>query len=366
MSAAGVAVLPLRVRRGIPCWRCREALWLSGLATDDPLAACFWRLIMRIWCNAQFPPAAEALLRQGVADHELVFSTALEASNLAAGQADPQLGTAEVVFGQVDPGAIIAHPGIKWVHITTAGYERYDRADLRAALQARGGMMTNSSTVYAEPCAQHALAMMLALARQLPLSWLNQRSERGWPYLSIRGISQNLVGQTTLFLGFGAIAKRLAELLGPFHMRLAAVRRRVRGDEPIATYDEAHLDRLLAEADHVVNVLPGGTSTQRFMTAERFGKMKPSAVFYNIGRGTTVDQDALMAVLRSGRIAGAYLDVMDPEPLPAEHPLWETPNCYITSHTAGGQREEQIRIVRHFLSNLEAYATGGTMKDRIV
>ena len=116
-----------------------------------------------------YPAAATELLKKGVTPHQLIFARSLQASNLDAGAADPQLADADVAFGQPNPDALLNLPKLKWVHLTSAGYERYDRADLRSALSSRGTILTNSSSVYDEPCAEHAFAMMLALARRLPL-----------------------------------------------------------------------------------------------------------------------------------------------------------------------------------------------------
>jgi phosphoglycerate dehydrogenase-like enzyme len=94
--------------------------------------------------------------------------------------------------------------------------------------------------------------------------------------------------------------------------------------------------------------------------------MAAGARVYNIGRGTTVDQDALLAALSSGRVASAYLDVTDPEPLPPDHPLWTAPNCFITPHSAGGHAGEDERLVRHFLRNLAAFEQGEPLADRVM
>jgi phosphoglycerate dehydrogenase-like enzyme len=94
--------------------------------------------------------------------------------------------------------------------------------------------------------------------------------------------------------------------------------------------------------------------------------MKPGAIFYNIGRGTTVDQAALAEALGSGRLSAAYLDVTDPEPLPPEHPLWTTPNCVITPHTAGGHSDEWDRLVDHFLANLRRHEAAEPLLDRVI
>ena len=313
-----------------------------------------------------FPPAATQRLRDGTADHDLMFASSLTATNLAAAAPDPQLPTADVLFGQPDPEAIKSAASVRWTHLTSAGYERYDRADLRSALAQRGSALTNSSSVYMEPCAEHALAMILSLARRLPTAFENQFGNRAWPAAPIRAESHLLTGQTILLLGYGAIARRLAELLQPFRMSVIAIRRNVKGDETVAAYPESRVDELLAQADHVMNILPGGGATQTFMTAPRFALMKPTAIFYNIGRGGTIDQDALLAALNNRRIAAAYLDVTSPEPLPPDHPLWTIPNCFITPHTAGGHHDEHLRLVQHFLDNLHRFATGGTLVDRVI
>src|SRR5436190_2484333 len=168
---------------------------------------------LRIWYNMNYPPAATELLKQGVLPHQLIFARSLQASNLDAGAPDSQLAEADVAFGQPNPEAILDLPKLKWVHLTSAGYERYDREDLRTALKSRGAILTNSSSVYDEPCAEHAFAMMLALARRLPDAWERQITDHAWPAAAIRANCHLLVGQTGLILGYGAIARRLIEML---------------------------------------------------------------------------------------------------------------------------------------------------------
>jgi phosphoglycerate dehydrogenase-like enzyme len=236
----------------------------------------------------------------------------------------------------------------------------------QAAWQGRGGLLSTSSGVYAEPCAQHVLAMMLAESRRLPQAHEVQRTDRSWPGDELRRQSRLLRGQTVLLLGCGAIARRLVELLAPFDMRIIAYRRSIRGDEPCPVVCGTELAQWLPQADHVVNLLPANEQTRRFVSRERFEQMGRGAIFYNIGRGTTVDQDALLEALHSSRLAAAYLDVTDPEPLPPQHPLWREPNCHITPHTAGGHDDEPRRLVRHFLENLRRFTSGEELLDRVI
>lgn len=321
---------------------------------------------LTIWCNAQFPEGPMRELREGIGQHRLVLSSARNVVNLAPGVPDPMLAEADVAFGQPDPRQVIELDRLKWVHLTTAGYTRYDTGPIRVALRQRGAALTNSSMVYDEPCAEHILAMMLAVARQLPACWSDQATTRPWRAAEHRLRSRLLQGQTALLLGLGAIARRLAELLQPFGMNLLAIKRTVTGAEPVRTFPSSRLAELVPQADHVIDILPANPSTEKLFDAELIARMKRTAIFYNVGRGTTVDQAALQSALESRRIAGAYLDVTEPEPLPPDHPLWRLPNCWITPHTAGGCDQEFDRLVHHFLTNLRRFERGNDLLDRIV
>lgn len=296
----------------------------------------------------------------------LVQSAGSSRSVLSQSAADPALADATIAYGQPDPADVLRYPPLKWVALSTAGYTRYDRDDFRAAMKQRGVPVTNASAVFANPCAEHLLAQMLALARNLPAQLRNQDGKREWQYLEDRYTNMALGGQTVLLLGFGAIGRRLAELLAPFGCRVRAYRRTNRGDEPVEIVTETGLPGALAAADQVVDVLPDSPTTRGFMNAGRFTQMKRGARFYNVGRGTTVDQPALMAALESGQVGAAYLDVTEPEPLPPAHPLWRAPNCFITCHIAGGTADQDKNLVRFFLENLRRFQAGEPLLDRII
>lgn len=322
---------------------------------------------LTIWYNSNFPAAAHALLQAGVGTHRLVQASQHHGSGPASGPADATLAEADVLFGQPNPDQVISAPRVRWIHLTTAGYTPYDRADFWQALAGRGAALTKSSRVFDQPCAEHALAFLLAQARMLPAALASQRDDRAWPQQPLRRGSRLLGGQNVLLFGFGSIGRKLAALLAPLEMSVVGVRRRVVGDEAVPTlaFDDPAVADALGAADHVFNLLPGSPATRGFFDAARMAGMKAAGVFYNIGRGMTVDQDALAAALVAGRLAAAYLDVTDPEPLPAFHPLWTTPNCHITPHTAGGHSDESERLVRCFLDNLQRFAAGQTLLDRV-
>ena len=321
---------------------------------------------LTIWCNAKFSDSDTKLLVEGTRAHKLVFSAVSSASVLDAGKPDPLLASADVAFGQPDAGQCLANARLRWVEVTTAGYTRYDTPEFQEAFRARGAIFSNVSEVFADPCAQHVLAMMLALGRRLLPSYRDQLSSRAWEYAQRRYDSRLLTGQTVLMLGFGAIGRRLAELLAPFGMNISAVRRQIRSERGVRIIPEESVSSALAEADHVVNILPDNASTRNYVNARRLSCLKPGARFYNVGRGSTVDERALLEALRSGRIGEAYLDVFETEPLPADHEFWALPNCFITPHTAGGRHDQDTAIVKHFLRNLAAFEKNGAMVDRVV
>ena len=315
---------------------------------------------LSIWTNTRFSEPAATLLREGTSSHQLVV-----AGDLGASEADEALRKSDIVFGQPGVEVLMGSTGLKWVHVSSAGYTNFDRDDFREFLQTRSAFMSNSSNVFDEPCAQHVLAMMLADARQLLPSFESQRSDQAWQSGERRAGSYLLNGQSVLILGFGAIARRLAQLLAPFNMNISALRRHPSGNEGVEIIGEGDVERALGEADHVVNILPESDSTRGWMNEVRFSQMKRGARFYNIGRGATVDQNALLQALNTSALELAYLDVTSPEPLPPAHPLWSAPNCFLTPHTAGGHKGEEERLVKHFLRNLRAFECGEALVDLV-
>lgn len=319
---------------------------------------------LTIFSDASLEGRAPELLQEGIAPHALIRARRQSASVLVQAEPDPALLDADIAYGQPKPSLVLEAKKLRWLHLTSAGYTRYDTPEFRNGVKECGLIVTNSSGVFDEPCAQQLCACMLAQTRQLPESVLTQREES--PRRDrIRGNCRLLNGQKAVILGYGAIAARLVEMLAPFHMEIAALRRTPRGDEGVKMLSEKTLAPALAVADHVINTLPAGAETEKFVSAERLAQMKSGAVFYNIGRGTTVDQSALVSVLKSGRLAAAWLDVTDPEPLPPDHPLRTMENCFITPHSGGGRQNEAEANVRHFLGNFRRFLEGAPLVNRI-
>jgi len=324
-------------------------------------------MALTIYVDFILSAKAKALLESGAKAHRIIYQSEPAASVLLQG-ASPDSGffEADIAFGQPHLDAIAKASKLKWIQVNTSGYTRYDTDGFRVEMRKRGLPVCNSASVYNEACADHALAFMLAQSRLLPTALRTQAPNTSAQWRELRQGSAPLRGQSAVLLGYGAIAERLVELLAPYHMKLCAYRRRARGHEAVPVIDSRDLADALACADHVLNILPYSKSTHGFFDAARLAQIKRGAAFYNIGRGATVDQEALEAALRSGKLSSAWLDVSEPEPLPPEHPLLELDNCHITPHIAGGHQDEDLHSVQHFLENLRRFANGEGLLDRVI
>ena len=219
-----------------------------------------------------------------------------------------------------------AYPQISWVQLPYAGVDAFANT-LRSHAPANR-IFTSAKGAFAQPVAEHALAMILALLRAFP----RRARLTTW---DDRMLGTSLYGRHVTIVGAGGIARELMRLLSPFDVSITIVRRT---DHPVAgaheTITTARLPEVLARTDVLVIAAAHTTETTHVVSAREFAAMKPESVVVNIARGPLIDAAALDDALRAGLIAGAALDVTDPEPLPEGHPLWTAPNILITPHQA--------------------------------
>lgn len=246
---------------------------------------------------------------------------------------------------------------LRWVQTLTAGADSVSFEDL----EARGIVMTNGSGIHAPNVAEHLLGLMLTFARSLPV--LMRAQQRHEWLESVRQFE--LLGQTLCVVGLGDIGLALAERAAGIGMRVTGVRRR---DIPVPPYISRvagleDMQPLLVEADHIALCLPLTPRTDGLFDAARLATLKPSAYIYNIGRGELIDQDAVIDALRSGRLAGAGLDVTTPEPLPPESPLWDLENVLITSHSSGRSPTRLDRFIDLLLDNMTRFQVDEPLRN---
>ena len=258
---------------------------------------------------------------------------------------------------------LAAAPRLRWLHQRGAGIDRIATPRLVAS----DVVLTNGSGNHATNIAEHVLGLMLAFARRLPVLLRAQQQGR-WQPPESREVFE-LSGQTLAVVGLGAIGSALGERAAALGMHVIGVVRHAEGRAAPAGVERivgsAALDAVLGVADHVAITLPLTAETRGLFSAARFAAMKPGAHIYNIGRGAIVDHEALLAALRSGHLAGAGLDVTDPEPLPADSPLWAEPGVIVTAHTSGLTPRSLERYLALLQDNMRRYAAGEPLRNMV-
>lgn len=271
----------------------------------------------------------------------------------AAGLADALRG-AEVLFvydfqSPAVPGAWHAADRLRWLHMGGVGVDPVMFPELRASEV----VVTNTRNVFDGPIAEYVLGQIIAFAKDLPESMRLQRRHE-WRHRE----SERVAGATALIVGTGSIGRATARLLRAAGMQVRGVGRRARADDPDFGTISTDLYAELPTADYVVAIAPLTERTRKMFDATAFAAMKPHARFVNVGRGELVVTDDLVAALRHGTIAAAALDVVDPEPPPAGHPLWDLPNVVLTPHNSGDFHGWRAEIVRAFTDNFGRWADG--------
>jgi len=277
-----------------------------------------------------------------------------------AAEAVKLAGGVDAVLGFCTPELLAAGAAVRWIQVYWAGVERCVAIP---ALTERKILLTNMQRVAAPVMAEHVLAMMLAFTRGLDFYILEHAAARWTRELPPPAKLMALEGKTVLVVGLGGIGTEVARRASALGMRVVATRASGREGPSFVSYVglPSELSKLAGEADFIVNTVPLTPATTGMFDAGFFAAAKQGAFFINVGRGKSVVQEDLVAALKSGRIAGAGLDVTDPEPLPADHPLWKFPNVIITPHmSAESDVDEQVRfaIVRE---NLRRYVAGEKM-----
>lgn len=296
-------------------------------------------------------------LQQEFPEVEYPICTTAESLKEEIGDADALIGTSLLT-----PELLKGAPNLRWVAATSAGVENLPIE----ALAERDIVLTNFSGIAAPNIAEHVLAMMLAFARGLrPL--FHQQDQHRWPEDGDAPPAFELGGQTLGIIGMGEIGHQLARKAHGIGMRVLGIQRHPDHKPAYVArlLKSEELPELLAESDHVCLCLPLTSATKYTIDRDELDRMKRTAYLYNIGRGALVNQEALIAVLRGGTLAGAGLDVTTPEPLPPDSPLWEMSNVLVTGHTAAGTPHYWERGMDLLVENVRRFLAGDDLRDTV-
>ncbi len=266
--------------------------------------------------------------------------------------------SADILYGFPNNNAeglakVAANPQLRWIHATAAGAGGTVRQAQLSPAQLKRLIITSSAGVHVVPLAEFALMGVLNGFKHVAELAVNQAA-RHWPeYLTVPHLVR---GSHLVIAGLGEIGLETARLARALGMTVSGTKRTVTAiDGILEVSDSAGLTRLVANADAFITILPGTADTENLISAPVFAAMKPGTVFVNVGRGTVVDEEALLAALNNGQVSYACLDVFAVEPLPVTSPLWEHPRVLVSPHSAALSLTENQLITERFIENLRRY-----------
>ena len=281
---------------------------------------------------------------------------------LTGEQAKAQLDQCEIFFGNFKTEQLKKAPRLKWLHAATAGVDHY----LKPGGLSENVILTNSAGMHGISIAEHLLAFTLMLMRRMH-SYVKQQPLHKWEYLGqVKSIYQSKITVVGLG-GLGTEYARRCQALGAAVYGVARTTRTEIPDCVEALFTIDQLDEAIEDADVVALTLPSTAETIHLFDRNRMLKMKKGAILLNAGRGTAIDQNALIELLEQGHLGGAGLDVTNPEPLPADSKLWDLPNVIITPHVSGGGSLSLTSdlIIDNFVEYLQNYIAGQPFKKTV-
>ncbi|UKS27901.1 D-2-hydroxyacid dehydrogenase [Paenibacillus sp. HWE-109] len=270
-----------------------------------------------------------------------------------------KIGRSQIVVGWPKAEWLAESP-VRLVQLGSVGYDAFlgntHQEGTTFALCNAGGVMSVA-------VAEHLIAMMFALTRRIS-HHIRDMNEHKWR----RQLEyEEVFDSTACIVGVGGIGTEIARRLRALGVRTIGVRREIGESHPYLDemYPSSRLQEAVAQADHVILILPGNASTEKLFDTAMFASMKKGAYFYNLARGSIVDENALHAALSSGRLKGAGLDVFEVEPLPKGSPLWEMDNVIITPHSGGRSVKEFDRFCQLLLNNLMNFRDGKPFLNQV-
>ena len=278
----------------------------------------------------------------------------------------PELPDIDIFVGySLRPEQLTQAKKLKWIHSTAAGVAQLMYPGLRDS----GITVTNPSGIFSVPMAEHTIGLLLALARNFP-DCVRGQDRSQWVQQPLWDKPQHLTelnGQVLLIVGFGSIGQEVARRARAFDLRVWGVTRSGEGDRTLAEkiVPAKDLDTVLPEADYVLIAAPETQETKHLIGEAELARMKPGVRLINVGRGSLLDENALIRALETGKLGGAALDVTQTEPLPAQSPLWKAPNLFITPHTSAVSDRLWPRETALLLELLELWFAGKDLFNQV-
>jgi phosphoglycerate dehydrogenase-like enzyme len=372
LCAALALSTPARAQLNIPDVDVKTMVKDLGLVEADKPVRLRpdWKPLKKVVVMELDAPERLPWLQQVAPGVELVAATAKELPEKLKG--------ADALIGRCEKNVVTGADSVRWMHVNGAGVERCIGDE---TFQSGRVLMTNMARLAAPMMAEHVIALMLTMTRGLPVFLdAQKREEFARPKNFAASLDAKkreevirrddsdvpwmirIDGRTMLIVGLGGVGTEVARRAHGLGMKVIATSNSSTEKPAFVDYvgKSDEVLALTAKADVIVNTLPLTDSTRHFLGKEFFARMKRDAYFINVGRGLTVDQDAMIAALNEERIAGAALDVMTPEPLPKGHPLWKAKNVVITPHISAvaGDRGERWLLARE---QLRRYIAGEKM-----
>lgn len=296
-------------------------------------------------------------------DHKELLKSKAEDANFsfipAKDVTKEQVHEADIIIGNVAPELIKGTSKLRWLQLNSAGTDGY----LSAGVLPVGTILTNATGAYGLAISEHMIGSILCIMKKLHLYGADQPKHVWNDYGNVASI----YGSKTLVVGFGDIGSEFAVRMHALGSQVTGIRRNKteKPDYLEALYQMDAFYECLKTADIVATCLPGTKETYHIFDKKAFAQMKEGAFFLNVGRGSAVDSYALADALNSGHLAGASVDVTEPEPLPSDHPLWDARNLLITPHISGNYhlKETHERIVRIAADNLDRFMRGEKLRN---
>jgi phosphoglycerate dehydrogenase-like enzyme len=330
---------------------------------------------MKILSTIGLTSAQSAMIREAAgADAELVDRPTRTREELLEAAGDG----CDILFGLRAPDELVRQsPQLKWVQLISAGAEHILKGLIAERIEVA---VTTASGIHSTPIAEYTIGSMLAFAHCLHVTMRNQLRHQ-WERGSFMEDADSLRGKTLGVIGYGSIGRETGRIGAALGMKVLALKRNPadhtdpgwnppevgdpEGRIPVRWFGPDGCAALLSESDYVTVTLPLTPQTRGFVGAREIAAMRPHAYIVNIGRGSVIDQNALIAALREKRIAGAGLDVFEREPLEAESPLWAMDNVILTPHVSGAQRGYNTYACTLFADNLRRFVAGQPLYNLI-